>query len=167
MEIKGCIAVVTGGASGLGEASVRTLINEGAKAAILDFDEERGTQLAAELGDSVVFYKTDITDENAVQNAVDKTVDEISLDARNSYLRLEQSAKRIKVAEKTIEHAKENFRINKEQYQAQLSTSTDVLDAQTLLSQAMTNYYDALYGYHLALAAIEKSEGLLGLRYTK
>ena len=72
MEIKGCIAVVTGGASGLGEASVRTLINEGARAAILDFDEERGTQLAAELGDSVVFYKTDITDENAVQDAIEK-----------------------------------------------------------------------------------------------
>ncbi|MBW2200823.1 MAG: 3-hydroxyacyl-CoA dehydrogenase [Deltaproteobacteria bacterium] len=75
MEIKGCIAVVTGGASGLGEASVRTLINEGARAAILDFDEERGAQLVAELGDSVVFYKTDITDENAVQDAIDKTVD--------------------------------------------------------------------------------------------
>jgi 3-hydroxyacyl-CoA dehydrogenase/3-hydroxy-2-methylbutyryl-CoA dehydrogenase len=75
MEIKGCIAVVTGGASGLGEASVRTLINEGAKAAILDFDEERGTQLAAELGDSAIFFKTDVTDENAVQDAIDKTVD--------------------------------------------------------------------------------------------
>jgi len=75
MEIKGCTAVVTGGASGLGEASVRTLINEGAKAAILDFDEERGAQIAAELGDSVAFYKTDITDENAVQDAIDKTVD--------------------------------------------------------------------------------------------
>ena len=75
MEIKGCIAVVTGGASGLGEASVRTLINEGAKAAILDFDEERGTQIASELGDSVIFFKTDVTDEKAVQDAIDKTVD--------------------------------------------------------------------------------------------
>jgi NAD(P)-dependent dehydrogenase (short-subunit alcohol dehydrogenase family) len=75
MEIQGCVAVVTGGASGLGEASVRTLINAGARAAILDYDEERGTQLAAELGNSVIFFKTDVTDENAVQNAIDKTVD--------------------------------------------------------------------------------------------
>jgi NAD(P)-dependent dehydrogenase (short-subunit alcohol dehydrogenase family) len=75
MEIKGCIAVVTGGASGLGEASVRTLMNEGAKVAILDFDEERGTQLASELGNSVLFFKTDVTDENAVQDAINKTVD--------------------------------------------------------------------------------------------
>ena len=75
MDIKGCVAVVTGGASGLGEASVRTLVNAGAKAAILDFDEERGTQLAAQLGNSVLFFKTDVTDENAVQDAIDKTVD--------------------------------------------------------------------------------------------
>ena len=54
--------MVTGGASGLGEASVRTLINEGAKAAILDFDEERGTQLAAELGIDLI-----ITDHHQVE----------------------------------------------------------------------------------------------------
>lgn len=101
------------------------------------------------------------------KQSVKKSVDDVSLDARNAYLRLEQAAKRINVSEKTIEHARENYRINKEQYMAQLSTSTDVLDAQTLLSQAMTNYHDALYGYQLALAAIDKSEGLLGQRYSK
>ncbi|MBI5558806.1 MAG: TolC family protein [Deltaproteobacteria bacterium] len=102
-----------------------------------------------------------------VQKSVAKTVNEVTLDARNSFLRLEQAAKRIKVSEKAIEHAKENFRINQAQYQAQLTTSTDVLDAQTLLSQAMTNYYDALYGYQLALAAIDKSKGLFGQLYVK
>ena len=101
------------------------------------------------------------------KKSVVKTVNEVTLDARNSYLRLEQAAKRIKVSEKAIEHARENYRINQAQYQAQLATSTDVLDAQTLLSQAMTNYYDALYGYQLALAAIDKSKGLFGQRYSK
>jgi len=101
------------------------------------------------------------------KKSVTKTVNEVTLDARNSYLRLEQAAKRIKVSEKAIEHARENYRINQAQYQAQLATSTDVLDAQTLLSQAMTNYYDALYGYQLALAAIDKSKGLFGQRYSK
>jgi len=101
------------------------------------------------------------------KKAVTRTTNEVTLDARNSYLRLEQAAKRIKVSEKAIEHAKENYRINQAQYQAQLTTSTDVLDAQTLLSQAMTNYYDALYGYQLALAAIDKSKGLFGQRYSK
>ncbi len=101
------------------------------------------------------------------KKSVTKTINEVTLDARNSYLRLEQAAKRIKVSEKAIEHARENYRINQAQYQAQLATSTDVLDAQTLLSQAMTNYYDALYGYQLALAAIDKSKGLFGQRYSK
>ena len=101
------------------------------------------------------------------KKSVDRTVNDVTLDARNSYLTLEQAAKRIKVAEKAIEHARENYRINQAQYQAQLTTSTDVLDAQTLLSEAMTNYYDALYGYQLALAAIDKSKGLFGQRYTK
>jgi NAD(P)-dependent dehydrogenase (short-subunit alcohol dehydrogenase family) len=49
MEIKECTAVVTGGASGLGEATVRNLVNEGAKVAIFDFDEARGSQIAAEI----------------------------------------------------------------------------------------------------------------------
>lgn len=75
MEIKGCTAVVTGGASGMGEACVRSLINDGAKVAIFDFDEERGNKVAAELGDSVIFCKTDVADEKTVQEAIDKTVD--------------------------------------------------------------------------------------------
>ncbi|MFH1216264.1 MAG: TolC family protein [Pseudomonadota bacterium] len=96
---------------------------------------------------------------------VDIIVDEVTIDARNSFLHLEQAAKRITVAEKTIEHARENFRINQAQYQAQLSTSTDVLDAQSLLTRAMTNYYDALYGYQLAVAAVDKAKGTFGQLY--
>jgi len=75
MEIKGCTAVVTGGASGLGEATVYSMVKDGAKAAILDLQEERGLRIASELGDSVIFCKTDITDEKSVQAAVEKTMD--------------------------------------------------------------------------------------------
>lgn len=101
-----------------------------------------------------------------MEKNVEKTVDEVTIDARNSFLHLEQAAKRITVAEKAIEHARENYRINQAQYQAQLATSTDVLDAQTMLTQAMTNYYDALYGYQLAVAAVEKAKGDFGKLYT-
>lgn len=99
------------------------------------------------------------------KKAVNRTINDVTIDARNSYLSLEQSAKRIKVAEKAIEHARENYRINEAQYQAQLATSTDVLDAQTLLTQAMTNYYEALYDYRLALAAVDQARGAFGLHY--
>jgi 3-hydroxyacyl-CoA dehydrogenase / 3-hydroxy-2-methylbutyryl-CoA dehydrogenase len=74
MEIKDRVALITGGASGLGEATVRTLLEKGAKASILDFAEDRGQKVAAELGPRVIFCKTDVTDERSVQSAIDKTI---------------------------------------------------------------------------------------------
>ena len=67
MDIKDGVALVTGGASGLGEATVRTLLDQGAKVAILDFAEERGQRVVAELGAKALFCKTDVTDEKSVQ----------------------------------------------------------------------------------------------------
>lgn len=68
MEMKEIVAVVTGGASGLGEATVRRIVRAGGKAAIFDRDEERGDALVNELGgDSVVFLKTDVADAEEVE----------------------------------------------------------------------------------------------------
>jgi NAD(P)-dependent dehydrogenase (short-subunit alcohol dehydrogenase family) len=75
MNIKDCKAIVTGGASGLGEACVRNLIKSGAQAAILDFDSARGKKLAAELGSNSIFVETDVTSEEGVQSAIAKTLD--------------------------------------------------------------------------------------------
>lgn len=75
MEIRDCVAVVSGGASGLGEATVRDLCEQGAGIAILDINEERGEKIASESGDSVIFFKTDITDGASVQAAIDKSMD--------------------------------------------------------------------------------------------
>lgn len=75
MEIKNCVALVTGGASGLGEATVKKIVARGGKAVILDFAEEKGNKLAAELGESVFFAKTDVSDEASVRAAVDKAVE--------------------------------------------------------------------------------------------
>lgn len=72
MQISGASAVVTGGASGLGEATVRRLHAAGAQVVILDRDEERGARLAKELGNTVVFVKTDVTAEADVQAAVER-----------------------------------------------------------------------------------------------
>lgn len=78
MEIKGCTAVVTGGASGLGEASIRQLVQNGARAAILDLDEDKGKRLADELSGSVIFCKTDVTNEKSVQSAIDQAIEAFS-----------------------------------------------------------------------------------------
>lgn len=75
MEIAGSVAVVTGGASGLGEACVSELVKSGAMVAILDLAEERGVRVASELGDQAIFLKTDITDEKSVQDAMDATIE--------------------------------------------------------------------------------------------
>lgn len=75
MKIKDCVAAVVGGASGLGEATVRKIAEGGGKVAILDLDENRGSWLAEELGECAVFFKTDVTDAASVQAALDGTWD--------------------------------------------------------------------------------------------
>lgn len=68
-------AIVTGGASGLGEATVRRIIKQGGRAAILDLSEERGQKLVEELGEKTIFVKTDVTSEVDVSNAVSKAIE--------------------------------------------------------------------------------------------
>ncbi len=75
MEIKDCIGVVTGGASGLGEATVRMLASGGAHVTILDVQVDKGEALATELGDNVIFANTDITSEESTQVGIKKAVD--------------------------------------------------------------------------------------------
>src|SRR3712207_7686783 len=64
-------AVVSGGASGLGEATTRALAARGAAVTILDLQADKGEALAAELGGHTTFVRTDVTDEASVQAAVD------------------------------------------------------------------------------------------------
>jgi NAD(P)-dependent dehydrogenase (short-subunit alcohol dehydrogenase family) len=75
MIVKNSVAVVTGGASGLGEACVRNLNKLGAKVAIFDFVADRGEKIAAELGKDVIFAHTDVADDAGVQAAIKKTMD--------------------------------------------------------------------------------------------
>jgi NAD(P)-dependent dehydrogenase (short-subunit alcohol dehydrogenase family) len=70
MKIEGAVALVTGGASGLGEATVRRLCAAGGRAVIVDRDDKRGEALAKELGESARFAKADVGSEAEVQAAV-------------------------------------------------------------------------------------------------
>ena len=74
MNIQGKSALVTGGASGLGAATVRMLARNGAKVVIADVNEKGGSDLAQELGAGVKFVKTDVTDDAQVAAAVDTAV---------------------------------------------------------------------------------------------
>ena len=85
--------------------------------------------------------------------------DNIHLEVKTAYLRTQEAERAIKTVEKAIEQAKENFRINQERYKEQISTQTDVLIAQTLLSRTMTNYYNALYAFKISKATLYRSIG--------
>jgi len=73
MELKGKTAIITGGASGLGEATARRYHANGANIAIFDMNEERGLAIAKELGKNVIFFKVNVTDEVSVQAAINAT----------------------------------------------------------------------------------------------
>src|SRR4051812_46784687 len=70
MEINGTAAVVTGGASGLGEATARELARRGAKIAVFDRDVQRGEQVASEIGG--IFCEVDVTSDEKVKAAFEK-----------------------------------------------------------------------------------------------
>lgn len=72
MEIKDCVALITGGASGLGAATARALGARGARLAILDLSGDAGEALARELGNGSIFVRTDVTDSAAVSAAVEQ-----------------------------------------------------------------------------------------------
>ncbi|WP_280239163.1 3-hydroxyacyl-CoA dehydrogenase [Nocardia abscessus] len=71
MEIGNAVAAVTGGASGLGLATVRELHGKGAKVVIIDLPSSSGAAVAKELGDGVVFAAADVTNEEQITAALD------------------------------------------------------------------------------------------------
>lgn len=75
MQLANSTAIVAGGASGLGEATVRMLVANEANVVILDLNDERGNALAEELGSTVRFSKANVTDEADVQAAINLAVD--------------------------------------------------------------------------------------------
>lgn len=75
MKIEGKVAIVTGGASGLGKATAEALIAAGAKVAIWDMNAETGEQVAKELGENAYFRQINVTDEAAVEAAVNEVVE--------------------------------------------------------------------------------------------
>jgi outer membrane protein len=85
--------------------------------------------------------------------------DNIELEVKQAFLRTKETEKNITTIEKAIEQAKENLRITEERYKEQVSTTTDVLVAQTLLTETMTNYYNSLYDFKIAKAVLYRAIG--------
>src|SRR5690349_13341891 len=73
-RLAGKIALITGGASGIGEATTRLFVDEGAAVVVADVQDDRGGKLAAELGNRAVYVHADVSREAEVSAAVAETV---------------------------------------------------------------------------------------------
>ena len=71
MDLKNYVAVITGGASGIGEATVRLFVERGAQVVIADLDEARGRALEEQLNGKAVFCRTDVSDSAQVKALFD------------------------------------------------------------------------------------------------
>jgi outer membrane protein len=88
-----------------------------------------------------------------------EVLDTISLQVKQAWLRTKEAETNIVTIEKAVEQAKENLRITEEQYKEQVATQTDVLIAQTLLTQTETNYYNSLFDFKIAQAVLFRAIG--------
>ncbi|MGA9111199.1 MAG: TolC family protein [Smithella sp.] len=99
--------------------------------------------------------------ENQALEATKELNDQITLEIKNAYLILQETESQIIVWQKVIEQAEENFRISEERYKERVATSTEVLDAQTLLTKAKSEYANALGDYNVNYAKLQRAMGTI------
>jgi len=86
-------------------------------------------------------------------------LDNVQREVNQAWLKADEFEKNIVTVQSAIDQAREGFRISEELFKEQMATSTDVLDARTQLSETMTRYYNALYDFQIAAAALDRAMG--------
>ena len=87
-------------------------------------------------------------------------IDEIKLEVQDNYIHALTAYENIATAKTALEQAKENLRMVELRYKNQLSTNTNVLDANTLLTDTETKYYQSVYDYNIRLAGLARAVGV-------
>ena len=87
--------------------------------------------------------------------------DRVRLELATAQNDMKVAASRINVTEKAIAQGIENLRITKDRYQEQVGTATEVVDAQTLLTQTRTDYYRSVFDLQVAAARVKRATGEL------
>lgn len=95
------------------------------------------------------------------RDALRMAKEQIRLELQTALNDANVAAERIKTVKEAIKQGEENLRINRDRYQEQVGTATDVIDAQTLLTQIRTDYFRAIYDYQVASARVQKAMGEL------
>ncbi|MDR3564339.1 MAG: TolC family protein [Negativicutes bacterium] len=95
------------------------------------------------------------------QETARQTRDSIALEVRTAYLTMKEAEKRIDTSKVAVDQAEENFRIAEVRYTSGVGTNLDVVDAELALTQARTNYIQALYDYNTGKAQLDKAMGIV------
>jgi len=104
-----------------------------------------------------------VKEQESVKNELLKTKmqleEDIQLQIKDAVLNIETAEANIPITRKAVEQGEENLRVSQERYKAQVSTSTELLDAQRYLTDARVFYFSALFQYHLARASLQRAMG--------
>lgn len=87
--------------------------------------------------------------------------DLIALEIKNAFLVLQEAESQIAVSQSVIEQAEENFRISEARYKERVARTTEVLDAQTLLTKARSEYANALGDFNISHARLQRAMGVI------
>ncbi|MBW1782098.1 MAG: TolC family protein [Deltaproteobacteria bacterium] len=104
-----------------------------------------------------------VKQQESIKNELLKTKMEleenIQLQIKDAVLNIQTAEANIPITRKAVEQGEENLRVSQERYKAQVSTSTEVLDAQRYLTDARVFHFNALFQYHLAKARLQRAMG--------
>lgn len=100
---------------------------------------------------------------NNARSILEKTRNNISLEAKQSYLSAKETEERVKAAEKALETATESARLAEVRYEGGISTQVEVLDAQAALTEASTNHVSSMFDYQTAVSRLERAVGGRGV----
>ena len=105
-----------------------------------------------------------VKEQESIKNELLKTKMEleenIQLQIKDAVLNIETAESNIPITKKAVEQGEENLRVSEERYKAQVSTSTEVIDAQRYLTDARVFHFNALFQYHLARARLQRAMGV-------
>ncbi|HBS59988.1 MAG TPA: transporter [Firmicutes bacterium] len=93
------------------------------------------------------------------ESAFRQTTDNITLEVKQSFLNMREAEERIQTSLKAVEQAREDLHIAEVRYAAGVGTNIEVMDAQVALTQAKTNYTEALYDYNVGKASLTRAVG--------